>query len=88
MSDPIGLRYLFDQPNPNSRKSIWLAMINEFDFKIRYIKGENNRVVDALSRRVNVSHVEAMISYGRNLLDWILQAGQQHDKYQQLKHRL
>ncbi len=40
MSDHIGLRYLFDQPNLNARQAKWLAMINEFDFEIRYIKGK------------------------------------------------
>ena len=50
MSDHIGLRYLFDQPNLNSRKARWFAMISEFYFEIRYIKGKENKVVDALSR--------------------------------------
>ena len=36
MSDHIGLRYLFDHPNLNARQARWLAMINEFDFEIRY----------------------------------------------------
>lgn len=40
MSDHIGLRYLFDLPNMNSRQARWLAMINDFDFEIRYIKGK------------------------------------------------
>lgn len=36
MRDHSGLRYLFNQPNMNSMKVGWLAMINEFDFKIKY----------------------------------------------------
>ena len=67
MSDHIGLRYLFDQPNLNARKARWLAMINEFDFEIRYIKGKDNRVEDALSRQVQVHHLIAMSSYGIDL---------------------
>ena len=39
MSDHSGLRYLFDQPNLNGREPRWLAMISEFDFEIRHIKG-------------------------------------------------
>eukprot|EP00253_Pinus_taeda_P002470 PITA_02470 len=35
MSDDNGLRYLFEQPNLNSRKARWLAMLSEFDFDIR-----------------------------------------------------
>lgn len=52
MSDHSGLRYLFDQPNLDSMQARWLAMISEFDFEIIYIKGKENKVVDALSRRV------------------------------------
>ena len=52
MSDHSGLRYLFDQPNLNIGKAIWLATLSEFDFTIRYIKGKENMVVDVLSRKV------------------------------------
>jgi len=34
----------------NAKKAIWLAMISEFDFEIRDIKGKDNMVADALSR--------------------------------------
>ena len=50
MSDHSGLWYLFDQPNMNAKKARWLAVINEFDFEVKYIKGKENRVVDALSK--------------------------------------
>jgi len=49
-SDHIGLWYLFDELNMNSCKAVWSATINEFDFKISYIKGIDNRVENALSR--------------------------------------
>lgn len=52
MSDHNGLRYLFDNPTLNARKARWLATLSEFDFDIRYIKGKENRVADALSRKV------------------------------------
>jgi len=52
MSNHSGLRYLFNQPNMNARKTRWLASLSEFDFEIKYIKEKENRVVDALSRKV------------------------------------
>lgn len=52
MSDHSGLRYVFYQLNPNVRKARWLATPSEFHFNIMYIKGKENRVADALSRRV------------------------------------
>ena len=75
MTDHIGLRYLFDQLNLNTKQTRWLATINEFDFEIRYIKGKENRVEDALSRWVQVNHLAAMSSYGTDLQDMILQVG-------------
>jgi len=67
MSNHNGLRYLFEQQNLNSRQAIWLDMINDFDFKIRYIKGKENMVADALSRHIHVSHIPNMSSYGMYL---------------------
>ena len=67
MSDKIGLRFLFDQLNLNTRQARWLEMINEFHFKIRHIKGRENNVADALSRWVHVHHLVAQSSYGKNL---------------------
>lgn len=42
-------------------------MLSEFDFEIWYIKGKENKVVDALSIRVYVNHVSSMSSYGSDL---------------------
>lgn len=72
MSDHGGLRYLFDQPNMNFRQDGWLDTLSEFDFDIRYIKGKEKKVVDALRRRVQVNHIAAMISYGTNFHEKIL----------------
>lgn len=74
MRDHNGMRYLFDQPNLNARKYRWLAMLSEFDFKIRYIKGKEKRLANSLSRRVQLNHVAIVISYGTNLQDRILHA--------------
>lgn len=65
-----------------------VATISEFDFEIRYIRGKENRVADALSRWIQVNHITTMSSYGMKLQDQILQAGQQDDKYTDLMHRL
>lgn len=47
-------------------------MISEFEFVIRYIKGKENRVADALTIRVEVHHLEVMSSYGTDLQHRIL----------------
>jgi F420-0:gamma-glutamyl ligase-like protein len=48
MTHHCGLRHLFDQPKLNSRQARWMDLLSEFDFKIKHIKGKENRVVDAL----------------------------------------
>lgn len=87
-SDHIGLRYLFDQLNLNARKARWLALISEFDFDIRYIQGKENRVIDALSIRIQVNKLAAMSSYGTNLQGRILQEGHEDVRYIDIVYRL
>jgi hypothetical protein len=55
-----GLKYLFGQPTLNSKKSRWLYFICEYDFEIKNIKGKENKVVDALSRRVHEMHAKKL----------------------------
>jgi hypothetical protein len=50
------LKYLFDQPTLNARKIRWLEFLCEYDFDIKHIKGKENKVADALSRRVHELH--------------------------------
>lgn len=80
-----GLRYLFDQPNLNATQSRWLDILSEFEFEIRYIKGKENRVTDALNRRVQVNQISVVISYRTIFQEQILHARQHDDMYQQLK---
>ena len=65
-----------------------MGTLSEFYFETRYIKGKENRVTDALNRRVQMNHVAAMSSYGTYLQDQILKARQQDDRYRELRYRL
>jgi len=69
MSDHSGLRYLFDLPNLNARQARWLPMTCEFEFEIRYIVGEENKVANALRKRVQMNHIKIMSSHGTDLQD-------------------
>jgi hypothetical protein len=60
MTDHCGLRYLFYQPNLNSRQARWMALLSEFDFEIKHIKGKENRVSNALSRSMKTIHLAAV----------------------------
>ena len=58
--DHCGLKYLFDQPTLNARQVRWLEFLCEFDFEIKHIKGRENKVVDALSRKMQEMHVASL----------------------------
>ena len=48
-TDNMSLKYLFEQPDLNARKAIWLAFLREYHFKLNNIKGKKNKIADALS---------------------------------------
>jgi hypothetical protein len=52
----IGLKYLFEQPTLNARKTRWLEFLSEYEFDIKHVKGKENKVVNVISRRVHVMH--------------------------------
>ena len=56
-----GLKHLFGQPKLNARKTRWLELPSEYDFEVKHIKGKENQVVDALSRRAHKGHIVAII---------------------------
>jgi hypothetical protein len=63
MTDHCVLRYLFSQPKLNARQARWMALLSEFDFEIKHIKGKENRVIDALSRSMKMIHLAAVSTY-------------------------
>ena len=46
----MSLKYLFEQPDLNSRQARWLDFLSEYHFEIKHIKGKENNIVDALSQ--------------------------------------
>jgi hypothetical protein len=83
-----GLKCLFDQPNLNSRKSRWLEFLSEYDFDIKHIKGKENKVADALNRRVHELHATTIIMYQSYLKDKILEVSKSDLQYKELVAKL
>ena len=52
-TDHKSLEYLFTQENLNARQRRWLELISDYDMDIKYVKGKENRVADALSWRLH-----------------------------------
>lgn len=65
-----------------------MATLNEFYFEIRYIKGKENRVAYALSRRVHTNHFAIMHPYGIIYSNKSYKKEKKDDMYQHLKHGL
>ena len=69
MTDNKGLKYLLDQPNLNARQARWLAFLSKYDFKIQHIKGEENKVADALSINARLNFMATISTYKTDLED-------------------
>jgi hypothetical protein len=74
MIDHCGLSHLFDQPKLNVRKSRWMALLTEFDFEIKHIKGKQNRVVDSLRRSMKMIHLEVVRTYETDVMERVRNA--------------
>jgi hypothetical protein len=58
-----GLKYLIDRPILNATQRRWLEFLSEYDFDINHIGGKENKVVDALNRRVHELHATTISIY-------------------------
>lgn len=62
-----GLKYLFQNFRLNAMQSRWLAMLSEFEFEIKYIKSKENKVANALIKRVQIHHISTISSYRNDI---------------------
>ena len=76
-----GLNYLFEHPTLNARQTRWMEFLCEYDFDIKHIKGKENKVVDALSRKICVMHVVAISTYTLDFKDKIIESNVTDDHY-------
>jgi hypothetical protein len=68
-----GMKYLFDHPTLSARHSRWLEFLIQYDFDIKHIKWKENKVVDALNKRVHELHDRTINMYQSDLKDIILE---------------
>jgi hypothetical protein len=65
-----------------------LEFLCEYDFDIKHIKGKENKVVDALSRRVHELHATAISMYRTDIKRRILEAANADLQYMELVAKL
>ena len=53
-SDHNSLKYFLEQKDLNERQQKWVSKIQAYNFDIEFVKGKNNVVADALSKRPSV----------------------------------
>jgi hypothetical protein len=83
-----GLKYLFDQPTLNARQSRWLEFLYEYDFDIKNIKGKENKVVDALNRRVHKLYATTINMHHTSIKGRIFEATKVDFQYMELVTKL
>jgi len=68
-----GMKYFFELPTLDTIQTRWLEFISEYDFDIKHIKGKENKLVDALNKRVHEMHVITISMYNSYLKYRILE---------------
>src|SRR4029077_11114324 len=58
-SDHHSLQYFFSQRTLSKRQVRWMEELADFDLTIKYVRGDQNGVADALSRRADMRPEEA-----------------------------
>jgi hypothetical protein len=86
--DHTGLKYLFEQLTLNARQTRWLEFLSEYDFDIKHIKGKENKVVNALNRRVHIMHATVVSMHHLYLKRIILDGLVTDHHYLQVKENL
>ena len=75
-TDHQSLQYIFTQRDLNARQRRWSEFMSEYDFGISYIKGKENVVGDALSRRPRIfSLIPLRVDLKEKVLEQLLGDG-------------
>jgi len=88
LTDHHSLTNYFSQPTLNARQARWTYFLSTFDFDIKHLQGKENRVADALSRKVQSLYQISLSSWKSTLLETIQKTAEHDAEYQQIKQQL
>jgi hypothetical protein len=80
--------HLFGQPTLNAKQTRWLEFLSEYVFKIKYIKGKGNQVVDAIKMRAHKVHIATISMYMTDLKEKIVTTTNSDQIYLKIKETL
>jgi hypothetical protein len=84
----FGRKHLFGQPTLNARQTRWLEFLSKYDFEIKHIKGKENQVDGALSRRTHEVHIASISMYKTDIKDQIIAVTHSDQQYLKIKEIL
>eukprot|EP00253_Pinus_taeda_P019019 PITA_19019 len=84
-TDHHSLTNYFSQPTLNARQARWVDFLSGFDFDIKHLQGKENKVADALSRKVQSLYEISISGWKSPFLEIIKETTDQDTEYQQLK---
>ena len=88
LTDHHSLTNYFSQPTLNTRQARWAYFLSRFDFEIKHLKGKEDRVVDALSRKVQCVCKISVSKWQSTLFERIKIVADQDVVYQQIKQQV
>jgi hypothetical protein len=59
-----------------------MALLSEFDFEIKHVKGKENKVADALSRSMKTIHLAAVSTWETNVKERVRNANETNTFFQ------
>eukprot|EP00253_Pinus_taeda_P033189 PITA_33189 len=88
LTDHHSLTNYFSQPTLNTRQARWADFLSGFNFEIKHLKGKENRVADALSRKVQCVCKISVSKWQSTLFEKIKSTAERDAVYQQIKQQL
>jgi len=77
----MSLQYLFNQVGLIAYQARWLEFLKKIDFEIKYVKGKENKVIHALSMKLNLAFMSIC---GVDLRDCVIKSLAKDERYLQV----
>ena len=72
----------------NARQRRWMELLCEYEFDIKHVKGKENKVAGALSRKIHVMHVATISTCTLDLKYRIIEAYDTDENWQWVRDGL